>query len=68
MTLGYRAHPMKQQPGQKLVVRRNIIRQLTDLDLTKARGAGAVIAFDSEPASCVTKPAAPLNSMVCAGG
>jgi hypothetical protein len=60
---------MKQQPGQKLVVRRNIIRQLTDLDLTNARGGGAAIPFDSEPASCVTKPPlAPLNSTACAGG
>jgi hypothetical protein len=68
VTLGYRGRPMKPQLCQKLVVRRSTIRQLTGLDLAKARGAGAAIAFDSEPASCVTKPpAAPLKSAVCAG-
>jgi len=60
---------MKQQRGQKLVVRRDVIRQLTGLDLTKARGADSVIAFDSEPASCVTKPPAALpKSTACAVG
>ncbi|TMQ15622.1 MAG: hypothetical protein E6J90_17285 [Deltaproteobacteria bacterium] len=60
---------MKQQPRQKLVVRRNTIRQLTGFDLTKARGADGVVAFDSEPASCVTKPPAALpKSTACAGG
>jgi hypothetical protein len=60
---------MKQQPRQKLVVRRSTIRQLTGLDLAVARGGDAVVAFDSEPASCVTKPPGALpNSSVCAGG
>jgi hypothetical protein len=59
---------MKRQLRQKLVVRRASSGSSPGLDLIEARGADAGIAFDSEPASCVTKPTAVLQgAMACAG-
>ena len=57
---------MKQNPRQKLVVRRETLRQLNELELARAHGGGPVVAFESET-TCVTR-AGVLNSKVCAGG
>ena len=57
---------MKQTPRQKLVVQRETLRQLNELELTRAHGGGPVVAFESET-TCVTRAGVP-RSAVCAGG
>lgn len=57
---------MKQKPRQKLVVRRDTLRQLNDLELTRAHGGGPVLAFESET-TCATRAGIPI-SVVCTGG
>jgi hypothetical protein len=57
---------MKPKPRQKLVVRRDTLRQLNDLELTRAHGGGGpVVAFESET-TCVTHAGVP-NSAACIG-
>lgn len=57
---------MKPKPRQKLVVRRDTLRQLNDLELTRAHGGGPVLAFESET-TCVPRAGLP-QSTVCVGG
>jgi hypothetical protein len=57
---------MKQKPRPKLAVQREILRQLNELELTRAHGGGPVIAFESET-TCVTRVGVP-NSTACVGG
>jgi hypothetical protein len=59
---------MKRRPApQKLAIRRDTIRQLAAVELSRALGGGPVPAFDTG-ASCVTAPVANPPISAARGG